>query len=107
MSLAIHLSVTKPCIVFETSITANLRKMAIEAGLEPSLWGLAKLPTYYQAKDLIGDLKLGLQTLRKDPERFRKLNHPSGWGTYEQLVSQVELFLKNCEENPNATISTG
>jgi hypothetical protein len=49
-------------------------------------------------------LQRGLALLRSDPERFRTLNPPNGWGDYEGFVVWVERYLEACRENPDAEI---
>lgn len=56
------------------------------------------------AAQLIEPLRDGLELLRAYPDRFKKLNPPNGWGTYDGLVHFVEQYLKACEANPSATI---
>ena len=85
------------------NITHNLNKMAGEAGIYEALWrpdeiGITK------AAQLIEPLKAGLANLESDPERFKKLTPPNGWGSYEGLVSFVRGYLRACEETPDAEV---
>jgi hypothetical protein len=92
---------TEAC-VFSANITHNLGAMASEAGLYKVMW----LPdeASYRAEFVIPVLQNGLNLLRRDPERFRKLSPENGWGTYEGLVSFVEEYLAACREHPTASV---
>jgi hypothetical protein len=93
----------KPVFVFDANITHNLAPMAREAELYKSLWRPEELG-HKLAGDLIEPLTDGLEKLRADPERFKKLNPENGWGDYEALVTFVELYLAACQANPDAKV---
>ncbi len=103
MSLDVSLVMMLPCEVYEGNITHNLNGMAKEAGLYQWLWRPDEIEVT-TAKQLIGPLKVGLALLESDPDRFRKLNPPNGWGTYDGLVEVVRDYLEACEKYPTATI---
>lgn len=103
MSLDVSLVMMLPCEVFERNITHNLNGMAKEAGLYHFLWRPDEIGVT-TAKQLIEPLKIGLALLESDPERFRKLNPPNGWGTYEGLVEVVRDYLEACEKYQDARI---
>jgi hypothetical protein len=103
MSLDVSLMETKPCEVFWKNITHNLNEMAEEAGIYEHLWrpdeiGITK------AKQLIEPLKAGLETLKADPERFKRFNPSNGWGDYEGLVEFVESYIQACSDHPDADV---
>jgi hypothetical protein len=104
MSLDVTLMATRPVAVFDNNITHNLGTMAAAAGVYKHLWRPEELGIT-RAEELIEPLRVGLATLKADPERFRKHNPPNGWGTYEGLVTFVENYLRACEENPDALVS--
>ena len=52
------------------------------------------------AWQLIPLLKKGLEELRSDPERFKKLEPKNKYGTYDGFVSFVEKYLNACMEHP-------
>jgi hypothetical protein len=89
--------------VFEYNITHNLGRMAQKADLYSALWRPDEIGCKY-AKDITGMLERGLKRLKKDPEGFKKLNPENGWGSYEGLVTFVELYLNACMEYPDAEI---
>jgi hypothetical protein len=95
---------TESTEVYSANITHNLNKMAEAAGIYEPLWrpdeiGIAK------AAQLIGPLREGLTRLTGDPASFTPLNPENGWGTYGELVSFVEKYLRACIEHPDAAVS--
>jgi hypothetical protein len=90
--------------VFAANITHNLNKMAEEAGIYKELWrpeekGIEK------ASELIKPLSVGLDKLRSNPKRFKRLNPPNGWGDYEGLVDFVDKYMIACIKFPDAKVS--
>lgn len=103
MSLTVYLSEISLHVVYDRNITHNLRDMAKAANIylilwQPEEWGITK------ASELISPLEEGLNKLRSDPEKFKKLNSVNGWGTYDDFVAFVEDYLNECKEHPNATV---
>ncbi len=92
------------CEVFSANITHNLGEMAKAAGLYEALWRPEENGIEY-ARDLIVPLATGLDVLVNDPEQFRVLNPPNGWGDYEGLVRFVARYLSACVHDPDATVS--
>jgi hypothetical protein len=90
-------------IFYDSNITHNLGKMADAAGIYEACWRPEEIGAK-KAKDIIGKLALGLDLLKKYPDRFKKFNSPNGWGLYENFVPWVESYLRACEEYPDATI---
>lgn len=90
-------------ILFEQNVTHNLSKMATEAGIGEALWSPEEI-NVTKAGELIGRLGLGLDTLKSDPEHFKKFNPKNGWGNYEGLVRFVENYLNACREYPDSKI---
>lgn len=99
MSLDVWLEVT--AVPFESNITHNLNHMAKEAGLYGVLWRPEENEIKC-ARDLIAPLAKGLQVLRSDPERFKKMNPENGWGDYEGLVYFVQKYLNACVLFPDS-----
>jgi len=103
MSLDVHLTAIRPTEVYWANITHNLAPMAKEAGIYQHLWrpdeiGITK------ANQLIEPLQMGLGKLMSDPEHFKRLDSPNGWGTYLHFVPFVEKYLQACIDNPDADI---
>jgi len=115
MSLDVTLSVDAlnassfPCtvqaqVVYDANITHNLGRMADEAGIYECLWRPDEIGVN-TAVQLIEPLRAGLDRLKADPQRFRALNPPNGWGTYQGLVTFVERYIEACVNNPDAEVS--
>jgi len=103
MSLDVYLNNTQKTCVFSSNITHNLAAMATEAGIYYHLWrpeeiGISK------ANQLIEPLRAGVAAMKSDPERFKKLDSPNGWGLYKHFVPFVEEYLEACEQFPDAEI---
>ena len=104
MSLDVMLTVDMdPTEVFEWNITHNLGRMARQAGIYEALWCPEELGIY-EARQLIVPLSRGLETLKDEPDHFRKFNPENGWGNYEGLVKFVEKYKEACIENPDAEV---
>jgi hypothetical protein len=103
MSLDVTLTRFQPTEVYHSNITHNLGAMAQAAGLYTALWRPeeANITT---AGQLIRKLHEGLKALRKDPKKFKKLNPPNKWGSYEGLVQFVADYLAACEVYPDASV---
>jgi len=104
MSLDVRLMAVRVTSVFDYNITHNLGKMAEEAGIYKELWRPDELGITIAA-ELIKPLSDGLALMKSDPERFKKLDSPNGWGIYEYFVPFVEDYLNACIENPMAEIT--
>jgi hypothetical protein len=91
--------------VFECNITHNLTKMADAAGIYEELWRPDEIAITH-ARELIEPLTAGLERLRADPEKFKALNPPNGWGDYDGLVRFVSAYLEACRQHPDATVYT-
>jgi len=103
MGLSISLIENKPTVIYDDSITHNLVDMAKAANLYYVLWRPQELQIEVAA-DLIKPLQLGLKNLTTDPEKFKAMNHPNGYGKYEELVNLVQKYLSACRENPEAKV---
>lgn len=102
MSLDFYLSEVQETEVYWGNITHNLGRMASEAGLYDYLWNAdQKAET---AGDLIKPLAEGIVTLASNPERFKQLEAPNGWGTYEGLLRFASTVLAKCILHPTARI---
>lgn len=109
MSLDVYLEAVRPTTVYRGNITHNLGAMAKEAGLYEALWRPEELDgvapkVEFAAYRLMPRLVAGLDALKAEPERFRKLNPTNGWGSYEGLVAFVEDYIMACEQNPDAKV---
>lgn len=89
--------------LYEANITHNLGSMARVAGIYECLWHPEKAGII-KARYLIEPLWNGLERLRAEPERFKKLNPPNGWGAYEDLVEFVRDYLAACIKHIDAEV---
>lgn len=108
MSLDVHLAIpTDDGELEETysaNITHNLGKMADEAGIYKHLWRPEEIGIT-KARQLIEPLAIGLSLMKREPERFRALNPPNGWGSYYDFVPWIEDYLEACCRWPESEIS--
>lgn len=103
MSLDLYLIQTRRVPIYSANLTHNLNAMAEAAGIYKHLWrpdeiGITK------ASQLIDPLKAGLSLLLADPSRFKSMNPPNGWGTYDGLVAVVRQYIAACEEDPDSDV---
>lgn len=103
MSLDVYLTARRTVDIFDANVTHNLNRMADEAGIYEHLWrpdeiGITK------AVQLIEPLRKGIELMKAEPERFRKLNPENGWGSYDGFVPWLERYLQACIENPDAGV---
>ena len=99
-----HVSLeAEPICLYEADLTANLRHMCNEAGLLAPIWQHHNLKIV-RAADLAPHLEKGLAALQERPAHFRGFQHPSGWGTYENLVSFCTDTLAACNNFPFAQV---
>lgn len=89
--------------VYWANITHNLNTMADAAGIYKHLWRPDEIGVEY-ARQLVVPLRDGLKALTEDPDRFRNLNPPNGWGDYDGLVRFVTGYLSACAEHPDARV---
>ena len=92
-----------PSDVYDANITHNLGRMADAAGIYQACWRPEEIGVT-KAGQLAPLLRVGLEALRADPERFRAFDAPNGWGTYDQFVPWVERYLAACEVHPDADV---
>ena len=89
--------------VFEQNITSNLAPMWRKAGIYLSEWGYSKRPEDTAAV-FIEPLETAVTAMRADPETYRALNPPNGWGDYEGALQFLEDLLSAAKANPEARI---
>ena len=104
LDVSLEVPVTGMQEVYADNITHNLGEMAKAAGIYEHLWRPDGL-NITVASELIAPLEVGLAALKYYPERFKELNPPNGWGSYEGLVAFVEEYLNACKANPEAKVS--
>ena len=98
MSLTINLA--KKEYLLNLNITHNLGAMWQEAGIYDALYNSAGM----QASEVLPVLVNGLSDMIANPEKYKKLNSPNGWGLYENAVPWLAELIKGFNENPDAII---
>ena len=101
MSLDIRLTAPRPTDIYSANITHNLGRMAREAGIYDCLWRPEENGITH-AGQLVGHIQNGLALMRADPDRFRALDAPNGWGRYDDFIPWLERLLAECQANPDA-----
>ena len=105
ISLHIYADVGKPRLhgfdLYSSNITGNLIPMWRAAGIYEALYDMGE----HKANEIIPALETGLALMKLDPEKFKKLNSPNGWGVYENAIPFLERLLEACQEYPVAIIS--
>ena len=105
MSLDFSLYAVRRTEVFDTNFTHNAVKMAAAAGIYDCLWR-APENNFTHAHQITETLRLGIEQMKADPEKFRALEAENGWGTFRQFLPWVEKIHAACVENPDAEIET-
>ncbi|WP_240416463.1 hypothetical protein [Paenibacillus periandrae] len=49
-------------------------------------------------------LRQCVEEMISNPEKYKAMNPPNGWGNYEGALAYVQKLLHECEKNPNSTI---
>lgn len=98
MSLDIYL--VKKEYLAEANITHNLVPMWKEAGIYDSLYYSDDL----EAREVLPILIDGLVDMTKYPDKYKKLNSPNGWGTYDNAVRWLAMLIEEFKENPEGII---
>jgi hypothetical protein len=106
-AVSLDLYITCDCcgsLVAELNATHNLRPMASAAGLE-TLWD----PRPQNGLWLRWLWERGVAELIANPDKYRAMNPPNGWGTYEHLVDVAVLALeavRRCSHGSTVRAST-
>jgi hypothetical protein len=46
----------------------------------------------------------GINEMKQDPDKFRGLNPPNGWGEYSSALKFLEEIAKACKKHPACTV---
>lgn len=106
MSLDVQLTDDAGNELFSANITHNLNKMATDAGIYMHLWRPEEIGIT-KARDLIEPVAAGLALMVAEPERFKALNPPNGWGSWKGFVPWIAEYLEACRTylDANVTVS--
>ena len=98
--LEVDLGGPEPIEVHSANITHNVKSMWAEAGVYSALY-----ESHGQvARTVLPALKGGLKAMTDDPDRYRKMDSPNGWGTYEDAAIWIAQLIEEIERMPNAII---
>lgn len=86
--------------VMSQNITHNLIPMWGKAGIYSTLYNSSGL----KAKDVVNDLKSGLNLMRLNPSIFRALNPYNNWGSYEGALDFLKRIIEGFERFPDCII---
>jgi len=104
MSVDFYLFAVRKTSVYGGNLTHNLIPIAEEAGLYEAIWRPDEIGIKH-AEELIPILEKGLEKLRSQPDKFKKLNPENDYGSYDGFVNTVEEYLTACKENPDAEVA--
>ena len=81
--------------------TSNIWPMLKDAGIDIHNWDNCL------AKKILPELERGIANLHNEPERYKKMNPPNGWGNYNELLSYfLEPMAKAFSEYPDRVVRT-
>ena len=66
--------------------------------------GLTDLLNGKKCKDVIPILQKGIASMEDDPDTYKKMNPPNGWGTYETALEFLKEILNACETHKDYKI---
>jgi len=56
------------------------------------------------AGEVVNELRLGIEDMRNNPEKYEKLNPANGWGNYEGALKYLSKLYSACCEHPSCII---
>jgi hypothetical protein len=80
--------------------THNVSDMWREAGCYEALYE----SNDKRAREILPDLQKAVQAMTDDPEKYKDMNPPNGWGDYSSALSWLQEIRSACERYPNARI---
>ena len=83
------------------NITYNLTPMTHEAGM-PYLGDIHDMAP--PAGELAGILDQAITRMLSEPDMFKALNPPNGWGNYDGALKFLTTFRDACIKDPSATV---
>lgn len=87
--------------IFHCNITHNLGKMAYEAGVYNVIWRPEEVGIE-TAGQMVQPLSDAIRLMESEPERFRKLEPPNKWGTYDGFLPWLRRLRDACREYPDS-----
>lgn len=101
MSADIYLSATDCCSSHDHNITHNVGPMLRAAGLDWHDYRGESLTARHLAIEATG----ALERLVREPDEFRPMGAPNGWGTYDQVLPFLARLILDCIKHPDAIVS--
>ena len=98
--MGLDISLVKVEYLLDMNITHNLVPMWKEAGIYAALYNSDGL----DARDVFPELVDGLTDMILYPDKYKALNSPNGWGTYENAVRWLAELVKGFEEHSSSRI---
>ena len=100
MSLDFSLVEKREVDIASLNITGNLCPMWEKAGIYDALYE----SDGHKAGTILGVLRVGFDKMMENPDEFKKLNAPNGWGTYPQALAFLKTLIDEIKKNPRAII---
>ena len=100
MSADIYLHADNCCSAHNHNVTHNLGPMFREAGVDWHDYENGDRSAAFLAVEC----STALGALVDYPERFRAMNPPNGWGTYEGAVAFLARLIIDCAKHPEAKV---
>jgi hypothetical protein len=79
--------------------------MADEAGMYKCLWRSEEYG-YNKASEIIKTLSVGIESMEREPRRYKDFNPDNGWGDYGRLLEFAKQVLAECIKNPDYSIES-
>lgn len=57
-----------------------------------------------KAGDVADELDAAIQEMEANPAKYRAMDSPNGWGTYEHLMPRLKVLLEAYRSHPLATV---
>lgn len=84
--------------IFDWNFTSNVARMWRHAGAD-----LAEFDGK-RAGDCADILAAAVERMAADPETYREMDSPNGWGTYDQLLPALRELLEAMRTHPNTAV---
>lgn len=98
MSWGVRIKAIREIDLYHRGITYNVNDMLKYAfETERHLKNLNGMP----CEKAIPILEKAYQKMLANPDECRKYDSPNGWGTYENTIKAVEMFLTIAKDNPD------
>lgn len=90
----------EPELDYEKGMTYNVGPMFHDALGGHPIRSLHNVPGWL----LVSPLRMAALKMRANPDKYRAMNPPNGWGSYESALETLEELLRWCEAEPDALL---